>query len=85
MLPLPESAQHYRRRLAEGKTTMEAMRALKRRLSDVVYRQMVADAKRLRTGPGGQVEATLQSSAADPNPKADTSEKSLPGPAERPP
>jgi hypothetical protein len=58
------------------------MRALKRRLSDVVYRQMAADAKRLKTGPGGHVGATLQSSAADPNPWADTSEKSLPGPAE---
>jgi transposase len=27
---------YYRRRLADGKTSMEAMRALKRRLSDVV-------------------------------------------------
>ena len=61
---------------------MEAMRALKRRLSDIVYRQMTADAKRLRTGPGGHTGATLQSSAADPIPRADTSEKSLPGPAE---
>ena len=67
---------------------MEAMRALKRRLSDIVYRRMVADAKRLRTGPGGHVGATLQSSAADLNPKVNTSEKSLPGPAKdhpRPP
>jgi transposase len=77
-----EGRRYYRRKLAEGKTTMEAMRALKRRLSDVVYRQMTTDAKRLRTGPGGQAGATLQSSAAGPNPKADTSEKSLPGPAE---
>jgi transposase len=77
-----EGRRYYRRKLAEGKTTMEAMRALKRRLSDVVYRQMTADAKRLATGPGGHVGATLQSSAADPNPKIDTSEKSLPGPAE---
>jgi transposase len=77
-----EGRRYYRRRIAEGKTTMEAMRALKRRLSDVVYRQMVADANRLRTGPGGHVGATLQSSAADPNPETGTSEKSLPGPAE---
>ncbi|WP_433788762.1 IS110 family transposase [Actinoplanes sp. CA-252034] len=77
-----EGRRYYRRRLAEGKTTMEAMRALKRRLSDVVYRQMTADARRLRTGPGGHVGATLQSSAAGLNPQADTSEKSLPGPAE---
>ncbi|GAA2483270.1 IS110 family transposase [Winogradskya humida] len=76
-----EGRRYYRRKLAEGKTTMEAMRGLKRRLSDVVYRQMTADAKELRTGPGGQTGATLQSSAADPNPKVDTSEKSLPGPA----
>jgi transposase len=77
-----EGRRYYRRKLADGKTTMEAMRALKRRLSDVVYRQMSADAKRLRTGPGGHVGATLQSSAADPNPRDDTSEKSLPGPAD---
>jgi len=70
-----EGRRYYRRKIAQGKTTMEAMRALKRRLSDVVYRQMTADAKRLKTGPGGHVGATLQSSAADPNPKADTSEK----------
>jgi hypothetical protein len=74
--------RYYRRKLAEGKTTMEAMRALKRRLSDLVYRQVAADAKRLATGPGGHVGATLQSGAADPNPWADTSEKSLPEPAE---
>ncbi len=61
---------------------MEAMRALKRRLSDIVYKQMATDAKRLGTGPGGHVGATLQSSAADPIPMAGTSEKSLPGPAE---
>ena len=76
-----EGRRYYRRKLADGKTTMEAMRALKRRLSDVVYRQMVADAKRLRTGPGGHVGATLQSSAADLNPMASSSDKSLPGPA----
>src|SRR3954469_14998755 len=37
---------YYRRRLAEGKTTMEALRALKRHLSDVVYKQMLRDTKR---------------------------------------
>ena len=37
---------YYRRRLAEGKTPMEAIRALKRRLSDVVYRQMINDVRR---------------------------------------
>jgi transposase len=75
---------YYRRRLAEGKTTMEALRALKRHLSDVVYKQMVRDAKRARTaatGPGGQSGATLQSSADGPTPTAASSDKSRPGPA----
>jgi hypothetical protein len=78
--PSTEGRRYYRRKLAAGKTSMEAMRALKRRLSDIVYRQMAADAKRLRTGPGGHLGATLTSSAADPNPKIDTSDKSLPDP-----
>jgi hypothetical protein len=77
-----EGRRYYRRKLAAGKTPMEAMRALNRRLSDVVYRQMTADAKRLGTGPGGHVGATLQSGAANPIPMIDTSEKSLPGPAD---
>ena len=76
-----EGRAYYRRKLAAGKTPMEAMRCLKRRLSDIVYRQMAADAKRLETGPGGHVGATLQSSADDQIPMIDTSEKSLPGPA----
>jgi transposase len=66
----------YYRRLAEGKTAMEAIRALKRRPSDVVYRHMLRDATTAtRTSPGGQTGATLQSSAADPNPEVNTSEQ----------
>ena len=79
---------YYRRRCAEGKTTMEAIRALKRHLSDVVYRQMVLDNRGARTGgtgPGGHVGATLQSSAASPIPTASSSDKSQPGPAARKP
>ena len=34
---------YYRRKLAEGKSRKEALRCLKRRLSDVVYRQLLAD------------------------------------------
>jgi transposase len=73
---------YYRRKLAAGKTPMEALRCLKRRLSDVVYRQLVADTTQAeKTGPGGHSGATTNSSAASPTPAADTSEKSLPGPA----
>ena len=34
---------YYDKKLAEGKTKKEALRALKRRLSDTVYRRLVAD------------------------------------------
>jgi transposase len=81
-----EGRAYYRRKLAAGKTPMEALRCLKRRLSDAVYRQLTADADRHReAGPGGHSGATLKSSAASPTPAADSSDKSLPGPAERQP
>ena len=64
-------------RRANGKSHREAMRSLKRRLSDVVYRHLVDDAT--AGSPGGQVGASLQSSAADLIPMASTSEQSLPG------
>ncbi len=40
--------EFYDRKIAEGKTSKEALRALKRRLSDVVYRHLVSDAQRNR-------------------------------------
>jgi transposase len=36
---------YYRRKLAAGKSSMEAIRCLKRRLSDTVYKQLTHDAK----------------------------------------
>ncbi|MAQ14284.1 MAG: IS110 family transposase [Sandaracinus sp.] len=82
-----EGRAYYRRKLAAGKTPMEALRCLKRRLSDVLYRQLVADAARADqepggADPGGHHGATLQSSAADSHPHIDTSDQPLPGPAE---
>ena len=77
-----EGRAYYRRKLAAGKTPMEALRCLKRRLSDVVYRQLVADSKQADgADPGGHCGATLQSSAADSHPLIDTSDQPLPGPA----
>ena len=74
---------YYRRKIAAGKTPMEAMRCLKRRISDAVYRQLIADAQaadiatesespeqRLDddgAGSGGQSGASEESSAADPH------------------
>ena len=73
-----EGRAYFDRRKADGKTSMEAMRALKRRLSDVIYRQMITDALTpSATSPGGQPGATLQSSAADSHPDIDTSDQSL--------
>jgi transposase len=40
---------YYDRKLAEGHTPREAIRALKRRLSDVVWRHLIADAQRLNS------------------------------------
>jgi transposase len=72
---------YYDRKVAAGKTPREAMRALKRRLSDVACRQMTTDAKARETGPGGHVGAAADSGAAGLHPSTGTSEKSLPGPA----
>jgi transposase len=81
-----EGRANYRRKLAAGKTPMEALRCLKRRLSDVLYRQLVADAaKTKKADPGGHPGATLKSSAVDSNPSIDASEKSRPGPASQHP
>jgi hypothetical protein len=77
----PKAAATIDAKLTAGKTPTEAIRCLKRRLSDLVYRQMLNDAERPVTGPGGQRGASLQSSAADPIPTVNSSEKSLPGPA----
>jgi transposase len=37
---------YFERKVAEGKSKKEALRALKRRISDAVYRQLVLDAQR---------------------------------------
>jgi transposase len=84
---------YYRRKIASGKTPMEAMRCLKRRISDAIYRQLVADAHAAEVGqpdetaseagagPGGHCEASQESSAAGSNSHTGTSDKPLPGPA----
>jgi transposase len=45
--PHSPGRRYYDRKLAEGKTRREAVRALKRRLSDVVWRHLIADAQRV--------------------------------------
>ena len=36
---------YYRKKLAEGKSSKEALRCLKRRVSDAVYKSLVADSQ----------------------------------------
>jgi hypothetical protein len=65
---------------------MEAMRALKRRLSNVVHAQMVADQKRREAAdPGGHSGTTLQSSVTDLTPDIGSSDKPHTGPADNHP
>ena len=77
---------YYRRKRAEGKKPMEAMRCLKRRISDALYRQLLADAAAaqvhaVEAGPGGHRGASHASSAAGSHPHTGTSDQPLPGPA----
>ena len=75
---------YYRRKRAEGKRALEAIRCLKRRISDAIYRQLVADAAastQANAGPGGHRGASHISSAAGSNPHTGTSDQPLPGPA----
>jgi transposase len=66
---------YYRRRLQQSKTSMEAMRCLRRRLSDAASRGPE------QAGPGGHSGTTLKSSATDLTPDIGSSDKPLPGPA----
>jgi transposase len=77
-----EGRAYFDAKKAAGKTPMEAMRALKRRLSNVGYAQMLTDQNRREaTGPGGHSGTTLQSSVTDLTPDVGSSDKPLPGPA----
>jgi transposase len=77
-----EGRAYFDRKKAAGKTSMEAMRCLKRRLSDIVYRRMVDDAiAQAATGPGGQRGHDSDSSATGSHPHTGSSDKPLPGPA----
>ena len=82
-----EGRTYYRRKLGEAKTCKEARRCLKRRLSDMVYRQLVADAHQtahpeVEAAPGGHSGASLTSSAADLHtPVIGSSDQPQPGPA----
>lgn len=80
---------YYRSKRAAGKSHREALRCLKRRLSDAIYRRLVRDAHPntpdTATGPGGHPRGDYKSSAAGSTPTTDSSDKSLPGPTDTDP
>jgi transposase len=66
---------YYDRKIAEGKTHKEALRCLKRRISDAVFAHLQADAQKATAtaaakGPGGQPGNHSVSRAAGSHPRA---------------
>jgi transposase len=64
---------YYDRKIAEGKTPKEALRSLKRRVSDAIFARLQADARRAAPaasskGPGGQTGNDSVASAAGSHP-----------------
>jgi transposase len=68
-----EGRAYYDRKLAEGKTGKEALRSLKRRISDAVFARLQADAHQLErsidVGSGGQEGNDSVASAAGSHPE----------------
>jgi hypothetical protein len=67
-----EGRAYYDRKIKEGKSHKEALRCLKRRVSDAIFSHLVADAKRkaerATAGPGGQRGNGSVSSVAGSHP-----------------
>jgi transposase len=61
---------YYDRKIEEGMPHRSALRALKRKVSDAIYRQLLADANRAESrGPGGQPGNDSNSSVAGSHPE----------------
>jgi transposase len=76
---------YYDRKLAEGKTHKEALRSLKRRVSDAIFARLQADARRAAAaatteGPGGQPGSDSVASAAGSHPEHRLFGQATPGP-----
>jgi transposase len=76
----------YDKKIAEGKTHKEALRSLKRRISDAVFACLRADARQVPAGqtagsPGGQPGNDSASSAAGSHPARQLFGQATPGPA----
>src|SRR5437763_5395009 len=79
---------YYDKKLAEGKTGKEALRCLKRQISDAIFACLQADAQRAAAaaakGPGGQPGNHSASRAAGSNPEYGLFGQATPGPATHP-
>jgi len=79
---------YYEKKIAQGKTHKEALRCLKRKISDAIYARLRADAKMAARpageGPGGQTGNGSGSSAAGSHPEHRLFGQATPGPATAP-
>ena len=75
---------YYDKKISEGKTHKEALRSLKRRISDAIYAALVADARQAAAacpeGPGGQPGNHSVSRAASSHPARRLFGQATPGP-----
>ena len=76
---------YYDRKIAAGKTHKDALRCLKRKISDAIYARLRADARKkapaTSAGPGGQIGNGSDSSAASSHPARRLFGQATPGPA----
>jgi transposase len=76
---------YYDKKTGEGKTHKEALRCLKRRISDAIFARLQADARQATAarakGPGGQPGNDSDSSAAGSHPEHQLFGQATPGPA----
>jgi len=79
-----EGRAYYEKKLAEGKTHKEALRSLKRKISDAIFARLQADARQAAAnqakGPGGHPGNDSASSAAGSHPARRLFGKATPGP-----
>jgi transposase len=82
-----EGRVYYDKKLAEGKTPKEALRALKRQVSNAIFACLQADARRAAAcseGPGGQQGNGSVASAAGLHPRRRLFGQATPGPGHHP-
>jgi transposase len=84
--PHSEGRAYYQKKIAEGKTGKEALRALKRRLSDAIFAHLQAGARQAARAksPGGQPGNHSDSRAAGSHPAHRLFGQATPGPATHP-